>query len=106
MHRIARVDDEVHHDLLELAGIDDDRAEVGAGLDAQLDVLADQAAEHRLHRDDGGSEIERPRRHHLLAAEREQLARQLGGALACAIDLLDVLGDRLAGGRPRRSSAQ
>ena len=69
-------------------------------LDAQLDVLADQAAEHRLHREHRRAEIEQLRRQDLLAAEREQLARELGGALAGAIDLLDVLGEparRLAG---------
>ena len=57
----------------------------------QLDVLADQPADHALHRAHGRAELERLRLEHLAATEREQLLRQLCRALRRAIDLLDVV---------------
>ena len=47
-HRIARVDDEVHEHLLELAGVRAHGLERRRRVDHERDVLVDQAVQHRL----------------------------------------------------------
>src|SRR2546425_7139480 len=44
-HGVARVDDQVHDDLLELPGIDSDGSAGCLGREPQFDVLADQATQ-------------------------------------------------------------
>ena len=55
---------------------------LGARHDRQLDVLADQAPQHLLHVGHDGVQVEDARLQHLLAAEGQELAGQVGGALA------------------------
>ena len=90
-HRVARVDDQVHEHLLDLARVGLDAAERAAEDGDDLDVLADQAAQHLLHLADDVVQFQDPRLEHLLAAEREQLARQRAGPVGRLGDLLDVL---------------
>ena len=86
-HGVARVDRQVHDDLLDLAGIGLDRAS-RARDHHEVDVLADQAGEHLQVFGDDLVEVDHFGRQHLLAAEGEQLARQRRGAFGGAGDLL------------------
>ena len=63
-------------------------------IEAQLHVGADQAARHARHAADDLVEVERDRLQHLLAAERQQLPRQRGGAIGGVQDLVDLRGHR------------
>ena len=65
----------------------------------QLDVLADQAAQHLVHVLDDAVEVEHLRGQHLPAAEGQQLPRQGGGALGRLADLVHGLAGRIL--RPR-----
>ena len=56
----------------------------------ELDVLADQPAQHRVHVGDDGVQVEHARLQHLPAAEREQLAGERCGARRGLLDLLGV----------------
>ena len=96
-HRVARVDDEVGQQLLELAGVGLDRAEPGREHRRHRDVLADEPRQHRL--DVGDDRVERERLGLPLrfAAEREQLAREARGARGGLRDLADIVGDRMRG---------
>ena len=67
------------------------RASGGRGLDAQLDVLADDAPEHRRDPVHHLAEIEHGRLEHLLAAEREQLVRQVRRAVRRLDDLVQIV---------------
>ena len=86
-HGVARVDDKIHDDLLELAGIGLDRATPGAPADIEVDVLSDQAPQHGRQAGDDRVEIEHPRRDDLLAAEGEELTGEAGRELTGAQDL-------------------
>ena len=66
---VPRVDAQVGHDLVELAGIHFHEAEAGARLPGQFDFLADQAAQHAGHARDGGVEIQHLEDDGLLARE-------------------------------------
>ena len=90
-HGVAGVDREVDDDLLELAGIGADRAEVAAVLDDQLDGLAEQPLQQMRHLGDHVGKLEHLRAQRLLAREGEQLAGQAGGAVRVRLDLLDVV---------------
>ena len=68
-----------------------------AGRGDQLDVGAERAAQHLLHRADHVVEVQHLRLDHLAAGEGEQLVGQRGGPLGGPLDLPDVLADR----RPR-----
>ena len=105
-HRVARVDDEVHEDLLDLPGIGLHGAEVEAAHDRQLDVLAEEAAQHLLDAADRLVEVEDPRLEDLLPAERQELPRQLRGASAGAADLLEVVPHRIPGLEARRRACR
>src|SRR5206468_13044556 len=65
---------EVHDDLLDLARVRLDVTQVLVQLRDQLDVLADQASEHRDHRGHARVQIEHPRLQDLPAAVGEELA--------------------------------
>jgi len=45
-HRVARVDDEIHHDLFELRAVRADMAKIVREDGSHLHVFANQAAEH------------------------------------------------------------
>ena len=89
-HRVAGVDREVDDHLLELRGVGANRAELRVEHRQELDVLADQAAEHHVHVGDDDVQVEDARLEHLAAAEREQLARERGRARRGLLDLLGV----------------
>src|SRR3990172_5496492 len=75
-HGIPGVDREVHENLLELARIGQNRAELGLEAGSEFYVLADEAPEHLLG---GGHQLvenEHPRLEDLFAAESQELAGQ------------------------------
>ena len=103
-HRIVRVHREVHDHLLQLpriglheAAIADDRR--------QIDRLAEQAAQHRRQLADDVAEAQHADGENLLAAERQQLAREAGGALGRVADLLHVAEARIRLGQALRDEA-
>ena len=87
-HRVARVDGEVHRcTCSSCVGSASTAEHRRRQVDGQLDVLADQPPQHRcVDASHERVEVERLRRQHLLAAEREQLPRQRGRALASLLD--------------------
>ena len=72
-HRVARVDREVHQDLLELAGVRPGVAQAGREHRAELDVLADDPAEHAVDAGDDGIEVDDPGLEQLPPAEGQEL---------------------------------
>ena len=90
-HGVAGIDDEVHDDLLDLAGIGVDIAERGIVGGGEFDVLADEAAQHFIHAGDDFVQLNDAGLEDLLAAEGEQLAGERGGAAGGFLDLLDML---------------
>src|SRR5256884_487995 len=104
-HGITRIDHEVQEHLLELARVGVDGARLGVEGGGQLDVVADQAAQHLVHVRHDGVELEHLGGEDLAAAEREQLPGELRGAEAGVADLLDVLAAPVAGGRAIRSTS-
>ena len=95
-HGVARVDGEIDDDLLELALIDLDEAEVAAMHDLELDVLADEAAQQMRQIRERVGDVEDARLQGLLAREGQQLAHQIGGAVGVLLDLHDVGEGRVA----------
>jgi hypothetical protein len=91
-HRIAAVDGEVDDHLLDLAAVGQHRRRLATAQHADLDVLADQALQHRHDRGDHLVQVEHGWLEHLLPREREQLPRELRGALDGALDLVELLG--------------
>jgi hypothetical protein len=89
-HGVARVDRQVHDHLVELAGVAHHAAD-GPEHDAELHVLADEPREHLLHVPDHHAQGEHLAACRVLAAEREELAREGGRALGGALDQLDGL---------------
>ena len=88
-HGVARVDREVQDHLLDLARVGPDVAECVGEPEREVDVLADQPAQHALAcRATTVVQIDDGRLEDLLPAERQQLARERGGALAGLPDLL------------------
>ena len=92
---IARVDAQIGHELVELAGVDLHGADVPAGLPDQLDFLADQAAQHGKRVLDGLVEIQDDGRGDLLAGEGLQLLREGRGPLGGLLDFPQVGMERL-----------
>ena len=80
-HGVAGVDREVHDHLLELSRVGRHAPRGGSQPQLQVDVLADQAAQHRVEVADERVEVEHLRLEHLPAAEGQELAREAGGAL-------------------------
>ena len=95
-HRVARVDREVQHDLLDLTRIGHDAAELSPRQERELDVLAHQAAEHALHPPDERVEVDHLRLEDLLPAEREELAGERARPLGGVVDLHEVCAQRVA----------
>ena len=78
-HRVAGVGGEVEDHALDLRAVGLDRRELGREPDADADVVADDALQHRLHAGDDLVEVDDARVQDLAAAEGEQLVRQRGG---------------------------
>ena len=85
-HRVARVGRDVHQHLLELNAIGADRRQCVGELDLDDDVLADQPLQHAAHGPHHFVDVDVGRAQDLLAAEGEQLTRQLRGAIGGACE--------------------
>ena len=94
-HGVARVDREVDEHLLQLRRIGQHRARPVAGLEAERDVLADDAAQHLERALDQRPHVEQHRRDHLLAAERQQLRGEPRRALRRRAHLAQLLVQRI-----------
>ena len=94
-HGVARIDREVHDDLLELQLIDLDRPQVAAVHNLEIDLLADQPAQHDGEVAEHFAKIENLRAQRLLARKRHKMPHQAGGAIGALPDLHDVLERRI-----------
>ena len=94
-HGVGSVDREVQQHLLELHRVDHHRRQRRRQRGADLDVVAQQATEHRPQVLDDAADVERPWLQHLAAAEREQLLRQRGRALAGLQDVAGIDAQRI-----------
>ena len=94
-HRVARVDDEVHENLLDRDGIDPDGRERGRQRGHELDVGADQPPQQLFQLPDDGVDVHDLRLQHLAPAEREQLPRQRRRAFARQPDFLEIGSERV-----------
>src|SRR5262249_32182460 len=100
-HRVAGVDDQVHDHLLGLPHVCPDAPAPRVGVQLNVDILPDQAADHVFHAAQQDVQVEHDRGDHLAAAERQQLPRQGGGPLAGSADLGQGRAERVAGGQLR-----
>ena len=80
-HGVFGVDDEIHDDLLELAGIGASAADGGSEAGGEFDIFADEGAQETLHVGDDGVDVDDFEFEKLFAAEGEELAGQSGGAV-------------------------
>ncbi len=96
-HRIARVDREVHQDLLELAGIDPHAPQARLRHRDELDVLAEQTAEHAIDVEDQLIQVDDAGLDDLAPRECQELPREVRRALRGARDLGDVAERGIAG---------
>jgi hypothetical protein len=89
-HGVAGVDGEVHEDLLDLARVGLDAAELGIELGGQLHVLADGAPQELVDARHRGVEVEDLGLQHLPAREGQELAGERRGLLAGRHDLVEA----------------
>ena len=87
------IDHQVHDDLFELGGIGLHRLQGLVEKDDQVDVFADEPAQHRLQVGDHRIEVGHPGLQQLLAAEGQELAGQGGGPLRRFPDSFQVAED-------------
>src|SRR5579872_4617219 len=90
-HGVARIDREVHDDLLELQLIDLDRPQVAAVHNLETNLLTDQPAQHDGKVAQHFAKIENLRAQRLLARKRHKMPHQAGRAIGALPDLHDVL---------------
>ena len=100
-HRVSGVDDEIHHDLFELAAIGQHPRQIRRQRERDVNVVADQTAEHAGDVGDQLVHVERHGVQYLLAAEGEQLLGQPRGAAGGLHDLSEI-GAVLVAERPVR----
>ena len=81
---------QVHDDLFDLPHVGLDGLQVRGEIDDERDILRNEAFEHASHFGDNRVQADDPRLQHLLAAEREELTRERGGAPPSFGDLLDL----------------
>jgi len=96
-HGIARIDGQVHDDLVELAGVGLDNRRLRSGHDPNFDVVAHERAQQFADVLEPVVQIENDRLDHLLAAESQQLASKCGAAFGRFSDVFHV-DRRLRGG--------
>ena len=80
-HGIPRVDHQIQHDLLGLAGVGHHHQRFGRRDDLELDFRTDQPPQHRVHAPDDVAERKSARPDRLTSAEGEQLPRETGAAI-------------------------
>ena len=87
---VARIHDQIHDDLFDLARIGLDGSEILRDKCLHLDVFAHQSAKELVEIYDDSVEIEDFRTQNLLAAEGQQLANQSDSAIGSFFDAPDV----------------
>ena len=100
-HGVARVDDEVHQQLPDEAGIGLDPPGISFGNDGQLDIFIHQPPQHFIHVFDVLVKFKHHRLHHLLAAEQQKLPRQRRRPLRRVPDFLGAFVRKAVGGKFR-----
>ena len=94
-HGVARIDRQVHDHLLELQQIGLDRPQVASMHHLEIDLLADQAAQHHGEIAEHFAEIENLQAKRLLARKGHKMPYQTGRAIGALPDLHDVLERRV-----------
>ena len=89
-HGIARISGQVHDDLLDLHGIGAHTPNIATVGNGELKVLADQPRQHFADFLEHMIQIKQLQGLHLLAAEGQQLASQISGALGGFHDFLHI----------------
>src|SRR5216684_7308231 len=87
---VARVHDQIHNDLFDLARVGLDGSEIVGDERLHLDVFVHQPAKKLVEIHDDGVEIENFRPQNLLAAEGQQLANQSDSAIGSFFDVADI----------------
>jgi len=82
-HGIPRVDNQVHDDLLDLAGVGKDIAEIGSEDRLQFDVFRKQASEHLIKVAQQLVKVEYLRLNLLFPAKCQELLGQCGSLFSC-----------------------
>ena len=100
-HRVARVDGDIHQDLVDLHRVDLDGEAVGVEAQLELEVLADHAPEQRRELAHEIVQVDDAAVRGLRAREREQLPDERGPALRGGGDRMRALVPRLARQRRR-----
>ena len=88
-HRVARVEREVHDDLVDRRRISPSKAEPLLGIDDQANAFAEHRRQQFFEVAQFASEVKWLRPKHLLTAKRQQLAREIRRAVAGLANLLD-----------------
>src|SRR5271166_4800554 len=80
-HGVFGVDDEIHDDLLELAGVGASATDGRSKIGGEFDIFADERAQQALHIGYDGVDVDDFEFEKLLAAEGEKLTGEGGGAI-------------------------
>ena len=102
-HGVAGVHREIHHHLLDLPGIGHYLAQIHGKRDHELDVLAEQPAQHRLHSRNDLVQVQNLGLQHLPAAEGKKLPGEPRGTRPGLADLDQVGPPRVALAQPLHS---
>jgi hypothetical protein len=89
-HRIARIHDQVHDDLLQRSRVALHRAQGWSADETQGYVLPEKAAQYLVHSAEELAQIDHFELQYLLSAEEEELAREIGGSTRGFAHLFDV----------------
>ena len=89
-HRIARIDDEIQNDLLQLSAVGEHHAGRGVAAIHEGDLGSNQPAQHRFGAAHDVVDLDRHRLQHLTPAEGEELAGERGPPVRGTPDLADV----------------
>ena len=81
-HGVARIDGQIQNHLLDLRRIDLDRPEARGFVPSEIDVLADQAAQHALDVLDHLVQVDQLGRNDVTTRESQELPSEPGRALA------------------------
>ncbi len=96
-HSVPGVGDEVHEDLLDLARVGGHVSEPRIPGNHQGDILPDQPPQHLIHVRDDGIEVQHLRLEHLLPAEGEELAGEIGRPLRRLLHEFEIRARRVLG---------
>jgi hypothetical protein len=89
-HRIARVHDEIHQNLIELRRVDSDLHRTRFQIESRVDAATGQSIEHRSDALDRVAERHHARNVRLVAAEGEELAAERRTARPGVYDVAKV----------------